>query len=96
VVVDLLSLIRSRRKKNVQILAASANGKSFWESDLTVPTIFLLGNEGAGLSSELRAEATDVIAIPMAKGVESLNVAVAGALLLFEAQRQRKTLRKSD
>lgn len=96
VVVDLISLLRSQRKKNVQILAASANGKSFWECDLTVPTIFLLGNEGAGLSSELRAEATDVIAIPMAKGVESLNVAVTGALLLFEAQRQRKTAPRSD
>jgi TrmH family RNA methyltransferase len=96
VVVDLLALLRSQRKKNVQILAASANGKSFWEYDLTAPTIFLLGNEGAGLSSELRAEATDVIAIPMAKGVESLNVAVTGALLLFEAQRQRKTAPKSD
>ena len=94
VVVDLLSLLRSQRKKNVQILAASANGKSFWECDLTVPTIFLLGNEGAGLSSELRAEATDVIAIPMAEGVESLNVAVTGALLIFEAQRQRKTARE--
>ena len=95
-IVDLLSLLRSQRKKNVQILAASANGKSFWECDLTVPTIFLLGNEGAGLSSELRAEATDVIAIPMAEGVESLNVAITGALLLFEAQRQRKTASKSD
>ena len=94
VVVDILSLLRSQRKKNVQILAASANGKSFWECDLTVPTIFLLGNEGAGLSSELRAEATDVIAIPMAEGVESLNVAVTGALLIFEAQRQRKTARE--
>ena len=95
-VVDLPSLLRSQRQKNVQILAASADGKSFWECDLTVPTIFLLGNEGAGLSSELRTEATGIIAIPMAKGVESLNVAVSGALLLFEAQRQRKSSSRGE
>jgi len=94
-VVDLFSLLRSQRQKNVQILAASADGKSFWECDLTVPTIFLLGNEGAGLSFDLKAEATGSIAIPMAEGVESLNVAIAGALLVFEAQRQRKRASKS-
>ena len=86
---DLIPFLHTQRKGQVQILAASSDGPSYWECDLTVPTIFLLGNEGAGLSVEIRAESTGSIAIPMASGVESLNVAITGALLTYEAQRQR-------
>jgi TrmH family RNA methyltransferase len=90
-VADLTSLLRSQLLLGIQILAASADGNSYWDWDLSVPTIFVLGNEGAGLSPELKSLASGSIAIPMANHVESLNVAVAGALLAFEAQRQRKS-----
>jgi RNA methyltransferase, TrmH family len=82
--------IRERKSKGFQVLAASAEGKSLWDSDLTGNTIVLLGNEGSGLSQDLRMEATSTIAIPMADGVESLNVAVSGALIAYEALRQRR------
>jgi TrmH family RNA methyltransferase len=49
----------------------------------------LLGNEGAGLSPELIAEADTAVRIPLAPGVESLNVSVTAALLLYEIQRQQ-------
>ena len=48
-----------------------------------------VGNEGHGLSSELRAACTDSIFIPMAVGVESLNAGVAASLLAWEFSRGR-------
>jgi TrmH family RNA methyltransferase len=51
--------------------------------------LVLLGNEGAGLSPELTAEADTTVSIPLAPGVESLNVAVTAALLLYEIRRQQ-------
>jgi len=90
VVTDLQPFLRAQKAASIQILAASADGHSFWESDLTRPTIFLLGNEGNGLSEEMRALATNSISVPMAPGVESLNVSITASLLIFEALRQRK------
>jgi len=49
-----------------------------------------MGNEKEGVSAEVIAEATDVIVIPMQGMVQSLNVSVATALILYEAQRQRE------
>ena len=92
IVTDLPSFLKRQSASSVQILAACADGKSFWETDLTHPTIFLLGNEGSGLSSEMLTFATGKISIPMAADIESLNVSIAAALLVYEAQRQRKAL----
>ena len=50
----------------------------------------MVGNEGAGLSDELRALATHPVTIPMPGAVESLNAAAAAAICLFEAVRQRR------
>ena len=88
-VVDLPQFLQIQAAASMQILAACADGKSFWEVDLNRPTIFLLGNEGSGLSSEMLSLASGRIAIPMAPGVESLNVSIAAALLIYEAKRQR-------
>ncbi len=49
----------------------------------------MIGNEGAGLSEELLALADTRITIPTPGRVESLNAAIAGSLLLYEASRQR-------
>lgn len=89
---SLATWIRERKSAGFQVIAASPEGKSMWDCDLTRKTILLLGNEGGGLSQNLRADATGTIAVPMAAGVESLNVAVSGALIAYEALRQRKGL----
>ena len=91
-VTDLPIFLRQQTAVSVQILAASADGNSFWEHDLTLPTVFLLGNEGSGLTTEIMEMATGTVSVPMAKGVESLNVSITSALLIYEAQRQRKHL----
>jgi len=59
------------------------------EADLTQPCALMIGNEGAGLSEELLALADTRITIPTPGGVESLNAAIAGSLLLYESSRQR-------
>jgi len=59
------------------------------EADLTQPCVLMIGNEGAGLPEELLALADARVAIPMPGRIESLNAAVAGSLLLYEAARQR-------
>lgn len=61
--------------------------------DLTRPTCLLLGGEGPGLPSALVAGADLRLSVPMAPAVESLNVAVAGALALYDAARQRRRAR---
>jgi TrmH family RNA methyltransferase len=62
---------------------------SLYESDLRAPTALLLGGEGPGLAAHLIDAADDRIFIPMAAQVDSLNVAVAAGVLVYEARRQR-------
>ncbi|MGL5077554.1 MAG: TrmH family RNA methyltransferase, partial [Waterburya sp.] len=86
---DFLELIKQHQQAGIQIIATTAKAsKNYWEIDFTRPSLILLGNEGAGLSTELIALADEQVTIPLANGVESLNVAVASALLLYEAKRQ--------
>lgn len=63
-------------------------GTSLFEADLRGPIMFMVGNEGAGLSAALAAAATAHVAIPMPGGFESLNAAAAAAICLFEKLRQ--------
>lgn len=87
---DLTTQVLTWRDQGCQILATAASGAvPYWELDLTRPTVLVLGNEGAGLSAAAIAAADQTIAIPMNNEVESLNVGVAAAVILFEAQRQR-------
>ncbi len=64
-------------------------GVLYTEADLQSSCAILLGNEGSGMTGQEFVELPS-IRIPMAKGVESLNVAMAGAVILFEASRQRR------
>jgi RNA methyltransferase, TrmH family len=70
------------------VATAAKGGRPIFEVDLTRPTAFLFGNEGAGLAQTLLAEADVVAGVPMPGGTESLNVAAATAVCLFERVRQ--------
>ena len=75
----------------VSVVAADPGGaRRYDEADLRRPVALVVGREGAGLAPETRARAAAAVAIPMARGVESLNVSVAAGVLLFEAARQRR------
>lgn len=59
------------------------------EVDMTVPIALIVGREATGIPESAQGEADEFVHIPMAEGVESLNVAAATAMLLYEAARQR-------
>ena len=77
----------------ISLATVARGGTSLYEVDLTGPILWLVGNEGAGLSPELVAAAKIRATIPLAGGTESLNVAAATAVCLFEASRQRAARR---
>jgi RNA methyltransferase, TrmH family len=68
--------------------ATTLAGDSLYGQDLTKPTAFVIGNEGAGLSKEAIQAASHQISIPMTAQLESLNAAAAAAICLFERKRQ--------
>jgi RNA methyltransferase, TrmH family len=68
--------------------ATTMDGASLYAQDLTQPTAFVIGNEGAGLSDKLIEAASHKISIPMHQSLESLNAAAATAVCLFERKRQ--------
>ena len=72
------------------IWAAAGDAEtSMWDADLSGGAVFVLGAEGKGLRPLVRRTCDDAVRIPLAGEVESLNVSVAAALLLYEARRQR-------
>ncbi|ACB49753.1 tRNA/rRNA methyltransferase [Crocosphaera subtropica ATCC 51142] len=87
---DLTTVIKKHKNHGVNIVATLPNAtETYWQLQFTQPTLILLGNEGSGLSNSLIALADELVSIPLSQGVESLNVAIATALLLYEAKRQK-------
>lgn len=69
--------------------AASEGGSSLWKADLAGGVAFVLGAEGRGLRPLVRRTCDAIVSIPLGGRIESLNVSVAAAVLLYEARRQR-------
>lgn len=85
--------IRAARARGCLVQAAVAHGGgSLFDLDLTRPSAILIGGEGTGLPQALVDLADEHFTIPMQPPVESLNVAVVAALVLYEARRQRQSV----
>ena len=83
-------VIGAAREKGVRLIAAvPRNGTPLPSVDLRVPTAIVLGGEGGGVSAATLSSVDETVTIPMDAPVESLNVAVAAAVILYEAMRQR-------
>lgn len=80
-----------RERCHVPLLATALhrNSVSLYDCDLRAPAAWLFGNEGAGVSETMLAAASRLVHIPMAVQTESLNVAMAATVCLFEQMRQR-------
>jgi 23S rRNA (guanosine2251-2'-O)-methyltransferase len=79
------------RQAGVKALALDQRGERTWdEPDLTGGIIIVAGGEGRGARPGVRRACDETVAIPLAPGVDSLNVSVAVGVLLFEAVRQRR------
>jgi len=86
-------LYEKLREKGVRLIATSSHkGLALDEADLKTPAAIFFGNEGSGLSRDVMAKMDEVIAIPQAPQVESLNAGVAASIVLYEAARQKKPL----
>ena len=82
---DLKQTIEQLQKAGIRVYAAHLKGtKSYREADYAEGAAFLIGNEGNGLKEETAALADEYIRIPMQGKLESLNAAVAAALLMYE------------
>jgi len=79
-----------QHKLSIHISDASA-GTSCWQQDFRVPLCMVISNEANGTSSDFLTAETTLTKIPMPGGFESLNAAVAAAILLFEVVRQRQS-----
>lgn len=85
-------LFRQLKERNVTLCVAGLNGaESYHQVNYTGPIAFVLGNEANGVADELAAAADKVVKIPLYGQAESLNVAIAAGVLLYEAVRQRNT-----
>lgn len=90
-VTDAGDVVDAARARGVQVVAlVPRGGEDPSALDLTTPTCLCLGGEGPGLPDALVAGADRRLTVPMTAAVESLNVAVAGALALYDATRQRR------
>lgn len=78
------------KENNINFYSATLqNSTSYHTQDYTKPTALVVGTEATGLTQSWRDNATQNIIIPMQGEIDSMNVSVAAAILLFEAKRQR-------
>jgi 23S rRNA (guanosine2251-2'-O)-methyltransferase len=90
VVTNLARYLADVKRADLWVLAAEGGAAtSMWQADLTGGLAFVFGAEGKGLRPLVRRTCDDAVSIPVLGKVESLNVSVAAALLLYEARRQR-------
>ncbi len=88
-------IIQFLQKNNITLFAATLqDSQPYFEQDFTQPSAIAVGSEAYGLTGQMREAAFRNILIPMEGKIDSLNVSVSAAILIFEAKRQRKTLRK--
>ncbi|UPZ13594.1 TrmH family RNA methyltransferase [Flavobacterium humidisoli] len=83
-------IISFLKEKKINFYSATLqNSTSYHTQNFTTPTALVVGTEATGLTQEWRDEATQNIIIPMQGEIDSMNVSVAAAILIFEAKRQR-------
>jgi 23S rRNA (guanosine2251-2'-O)-methyltransferase len=90
-VVNLVRALEELKRQNLWIIGLDERGTADYDQfDLTGDCVIVLGREGAGLHDLVRRTCDHLLRIPMAGGVSSLNVSAAGAVVLYEAFRQRR------
>jgi TrmH family RNA methyltransferase len=90
---DAGALDELRQRLPRRVIAIAAATRPYDASDWTGAAALVIGGEADGVGPELKAWGTEEVGIPLHHGVESLNAAVAGAVILFEAARQRRLTR---
>lgn len=88
---SLVDAVSSLKSQNIQVYAATLgeNAQPIWECDLRTDVAIIFGSEGHGVRKEVIEASSGEVIIPMTNNVDSLNVAVAQGMLLYEVVRQR-------
>jgi 23S rRNA (guanosine2251-2'-O)-methyltransferase len=90
-VVNLVRALEELKRQSLWVIGLDERGSADYDQfDLTGDCVLVLGREGAGLHDLVRKTCDHLLRIPMAGGVSSLNVSAAGAVVLYEAFRQRR------
>jgi 23S rRNA (guanosine2251-2'-O)-methyltransferase len=90
-VVNLVRALEDLKRKNLWVIGLDERGSCDYDQfDFSGDCVLVLGREGAGLHDLVRRTCDHLLRIPMAGGVSSLNVSAAGAVVLYEAFRQRR------
>jgi 23S rRNA (guanosine2251-2'-O)-methyltransferase len=89
-VTNLARTLGELKERDIRVIGTSDDAEAtLYDLDLTGPVALVLGAEGAGLRQLTRKTCDELVRIPMAGAVESLNVSVAAGVCLYEALRQR-------
>jgi 23S rRNA (guanosine2251-2'-O)-methyltransferase len=88
---NLASAVKTLKENGVWICAVEAGGRPYYEQDFKGSCALILGSEGEGVSDILKKESDFIAGIPMYGTVNSLNVSNAGAIVMFEAAKQRNS-----
>ena len=90
-VTNLARALNEMKERGIRIIGTCDDApQTLWEADLRGPVALVLGAEGPGMRQLTRKTCDELVSIPMAGAVESLNVSVAAAVCLYEARRQRR------
>jgi len=90
-VVNLVRALEELKQQNLWVIGLDERGSTDYDRfDLTGDIVLVLGREGEGLHDLVKRTCDHLLRIPMGGGVSSLNVSAAGAVVLFEAFRQRR------
>lgn len=88
---NLVAAIRELKEKGVWVWSIEAGGKPYYEQDFKGACALVLGSEGEGISELIKKESDFITGIPMYGSINSLNVSAAGAIVMFEAAKQRNS-----
>lgn len=92
---NIAQTIKALKEEGFWIIGADMDGTvDFFDADLTGATVLVVGSEGRGISRIVRENCDILVRIPMLGKINSLNVSVAGAVLMYESLRQRQKAQK--
>ena len=84
----IFNVVKKLKDLNYQIVGIERDGKSFFNIDLTPPTLFIIGGEDKELSTQVRERCDEIAEIPQYGKINSLNMSVAASVVLYERVRQ--------
>ncbi len=88
-VANIAQTVEELKKKNIWVYGAEAGGNDFRKTDFKGATALVFGSEGDGISRIVKEKCDEIVSIPMFGQINSLNVSVAAAIVMFEAANQK-------